>query len=124
MRKHKKPFVSVLISTYNNPQYLDIALRSYMHQSYKDFEIIVTDDGSDNTTALLVNDFKRKCPIEVSHVWQELVRFDVGASRGRYGFVNHLLLRPSPDVARAELHHGRCATCLRCICGGLSQNRG
>jgi glycosyltransferase involved in cell wall biosynthesis len=71
MKTHNDPFVSVLISTYNSPHFLERCLNSYTHQSYKNFEIIVTDDGSDEKTERLVKRFKEKSTIEVRHVWQE-----------------------------------------------------
>ncbi|MHC5083178.1 MAG: glycosyltransferase [Planctomycetota bacterium] len=39
------PLVTVLISTYNRPEYLRFALRSIFNQTYKNFEIILTRDG-------------------------------------------------------------------------------
>ncbi len=40
------PKVSVIITTYNRPQYLKQAIESILAQTYRDFEIIVVDDGS------------------------------------------------------------------------------
>ena len=41
------PKVSVIISTYKRPEMLKRALRSCLNQRYKDFEVLVVDDGSD-----------------------------------------------------------------------------
>lgn len=38
--------VSVIITTYNRPRYLEITLKSVMEQNYKNIEVIVIDDGS------------------------------------------------------------------------------
>jgi len=44
------PHVSVIIPTYNRATYIARALESVLSQSYRDFEVIVVDDGSfDNT---------------------------------------------------------------------------
>jgi len=37
--------VSVLVSTYNRPEYLRLALRSILAQSYDDFDVLVWNDG-------------------------------------------------------------------------------
>ena len=50
----KKPQVSVIIPTYNRGWILKEAVESILTQDYKDFELIVVDDGStDNTSEVL-----------------------------------------------------------------------
>ena len=39
------PLVSVIITTYNRPHYLRLAIESVLGQSYDNIEVIVTDDG-------------------------------------------------------------------------------
>ncbi|GGI57128.1 glycosyltransferase family 2 protein [Winogradskyella haliclonae] len=62
---------SVIISTYNQPKWLKLVLYSYHLQSVKCFEIIIADDGSDENTKTVVEDFKSKTDLKVVHVWQE-----------------------------------------------------
>ncbi|MBN2693437.1 glycosyltransferase family 2 protein, partial [bacterium] len=38
--------ISVIIPTYNRLEYLKTSVSSVLNQSFKDFELIVVDDGS------------------------------------------------------------------------------
>jgi glycosyltransferase involved in cell wall biosynthesis len=51
--KKAGPLVSVLISTYNRPQYLSIALSSVLQQSYRNIQVIVVNDGGENISDLI-----------------------------------------------------------------------
>jgi glycosyltransferase involved in cell wall biosynthesis len=45
------PLVSVVITTYNRNEFLEQAIGSVINQSYRNFEILVIDDGSTNNYA-------------------------------------------------------------------------
>jgi len=62
---------SVIISTYNQPEWLNLVLHSYTLQSEANFEIIIADDGSDHNTASVIDDFKAKNNKIIKHVWQK-----------------------------------------------------
>jgi predicted O-linked N-acetylglucosamine transferase (SPINDLY family)/glycosyltransferase involved in cell wall biosynthesis len=44
------PLVSILIPTHNRPDYLEIALKSALEQTYENVEIIISDNGDDTLT--------------------------------------------------------------------------
>ena len=52
--------VSVIIPTYNRPQYLLLAIESVLKQTFQDFEIIVTGDGAPDSTRVMVEKYKDK----------------------------------------------------------------
>ena len=63
--------LSVIISTYNQPAWLEKALLGYLHQTLKDFELLIADDGSDERTTEVFHRFQRLADFTVRHIWQE-----------------------------------------------------
>jgi glycosyltransferase involved in cell wall biosynthesis len=61
--------VSVIISTYNNPAWLQKVIWGYECQTYKDFELIIADDGSWRPTKELVEKFQRESSLNIKYVW-------------------------------------------------------
>jgi len=53
-----KPTVSVIIPTYQRPHWVKEAIESVLAQNYKDYEIIVVNDGSTDNTAEVLNQFQ------------------------------------------------------------------
>lgn len=51
------PRVSVVIKSYNHAQFVAQAIQSVLDQSFQDFEIIATDDGSNDGTADVIRSF-------------------------------------------------------------------
>lgn len=49
--------VSVLISVYNCGKYIGDAIQSVLSQTFRDYEIIVVDDGSEDETASIVKQY-------------------------------------------------------------------
>ncbi|CAG7647754.1 glycosyltransferase [Paenibacillus allorhizosphaerae] len=66
-REREVPFFSVIIPTYNRDQYVGRAIESVLKQTYKDFEVIVVDDGSTDNTAKVVQSYDTR----VRYVYQK-----------------------------------------------------
>lgn len=63
--------ISVIISTYNAEAWLEKVLWGYSCQTFKDFEIVIADDGSRPKTKELIDDFIQNTNLNIVHVWQE-----------------------------------------------------
>ena len=53
-------FVSVIIPVYNSEKSIICCLTSVVCQTYKNFEIIIVDDGSEDSSSAIVNEFIKK----------------------------------------------------------------
>src|SRR5690606_22231684 len=102
------PSVSVILSTYNQPEWLEKALWGFEQQTEKDFEIVIADDGSSAETEALIRRFIENSPLKISHVWQEdqgfqktkILNTAIRASRAGY-----LLFTDSDCIPRNDLVH-------------------
>ena len=56
--------IGVIISTYNNPKWLEKVLWEYICQERKADEIIIADDGSTDETRQLLERYKSELPIK------------------------------------------------------------
>ena len=66
-----KPKISVIISTYNAEAWLEKVLWSYKAQNFKDFEVVIADDGSGKETFDLIEKMNTKVNFPITHVWHE-----------------------------------------------------
>lgn len=55
--------VAVLLSTYNGEKYIHYFLDSLVEQTYKEFELIVRDDGSTDNTMKIINSYSNRLRI-------------------------------------------------------------
>lgn len=53
----EKPTVSVILPTYNRAHLIGRSIQSVLDQTYKDFEIVVVDDGSSDNTKEVIDSF-------------------------------------------------------------------
>ncbi len=71
--------VSVIIPTYNRAKTLSRAILSAIHQTYRDIEIIVVDDGSTDNTKEIVNQYDDP---RIKYIYQEHANGNVARNRG------------------------------------------
>lgn len=64
------PEVSVIIPAYNHADLLPRTIESVLDQTFRDFELIVVDDGSTDNTKEVVEHFSRRDD-RVVYLWQE-----------------------------------------------------
>jgi glycosyltransferase involved in cell wall biosynthesis len=69
--KSEAPKISIILSTYNAEEWLEKVLWGFNFQSYKNFEIVIADDGSGPKTKELIEAMAKKVFYEIIHVWQE-----------------------------------------------------
>jgi len=72
MKRKMKPIApcSLVISTYNWPQALDLCLQSVTRQTLMPAEIIIADDGSSSETEQLLNYYRETYALNLIHIWQ------------------------------------------------------
>lgn len=61
--------ISLLITTYNNPVFLDIVLKSVLAQRVLPKEVIIADDGSGQPTRELIQQYQKIFPVPLLHAW-------------------------------------------------------
>jgi glycosyltransferase involved in cell wall biosynthesis len=63
--------LSVVMTTYNSPAWLEKVLWGYSVQRHRDFEIVIGDDGSRDDTRQLIDRMREETGLPIKHVWQE-----------------------------------------------------
>ncbi len=63
--------ISVIISTYNSPAWLQKVLWSFEQQTFKDFEVVIADDGSGEDTKSLIDEMSSHVSYPIQHIWHE-----------------------------------------------------
>ncbi|MCE7040122.1 glycosyltransferase family 2 protein [Dyadobacter sp. CY312] len=80
---NSKPKTSLIISTYNWPEALNLCLQSVCSQSVLPDEVIIADDGSTIETFDMIEEMKRRFPVPLVHVWQEDDGFQLAKIRNK-----------------------------------------
>ena len=69
--EREAPKISVIVSTYNAEEWLKKVLWGFNCQIFKDFEVVVADDGSGPKTKELLDKLSKEVFYPIVHVWQE-----------------------------------------------------
>jgi len=118
------PLVSVIIPAYNASRWIRESINSVLYQTYQDFELIVVDDGSTDSTGKIVHQFHDE---RIRYIYQEnkglagARNTGIQASKGEYiGFldaddlwhpemleacISYLEFNPQIDVVRTGFHY-------------------
>lgn len=73
------PRITVVVSTYNSPRYLELVLTGLVSQTVSDFKVIVADDGSTEETRFVIDSFFPR--LNLLHCWQKDAGFRLAAVR-------------------------------------------
>ncbi|MHB0939404.1 MAG: glycosyltransferase [Armatimonadota bacterium] len=106
---------SIILTTYNQPDWLEKTLWGYAVQTVKDFEIVITDDGSGPPTFERIEYLRKETGLEIVHVWQEDKGFRkctaqnraITASRAEYLIFTDGDCIPRRDFVEAHLRFAR-----------------
>lgn len=60
MNDKKNPIVTMIVAVYNGEKYLNECISSIINQTYRNLEIILVDDGSEDSSLAICNAHKRK----------------------------------------------------------------
>jgi glycosyltransferase involved in cell wall biosynthesis len=75
--------ISVILTTYQREDALEVVLRGLARQTDREFEIVVADDGSGPQTRAAIERWAADIGVRLEHVWQEDRGFRAGEARNR-----------------------------------------
>ena len=88
------PAISIVMSVYNGEKFLIEAIDSILAQTFADFEFIIIDDGSTDSTSKILSDYAKR---------DERVRVFAQENRGRAESLNGGIERAiAPLIARMD----------------------
>ncbi|EIP4520161.1 glycosyltransferase [Campylobacter coli] len=83
LKKQKPKTCTLIITTYNQPKRLALVLDSVKNLDPLPNEVLITDDGSKEDTAKLIQEYQKNFPCALKHIWQEDRGFRAAASRNK-----------------------------------------
>ena len=115
--------ISIVVSVYQRPRFLELVLRGYAAQTDRRFELLVADDGSGPEVREVIERARGESGLELVHLWHEdrgfrktiILNRAIVASRGDY-----LLFTDGDCIPRRDLVevHRSLARPRRYVAGG------
>ena len=97
--KMLKRNVSIIIPTYNWAQFLPQCLESVFKQTYRDFEVIIVDDGSTDDTKDVVEGYIQQYGETIKYIYQDHVNTACARNRGlKMAQGQHIAFLDSDDM--------------------------
>lgn len=91
------PLFTVVTPTYNRAHTLGRVYESLREQSWQDFEWIIVDDGSTDSTRALVLEWQREAPFAIHYMWQKNQHKKTAFNRGVRKAVGQLVVALDSD---------------------------
>ncbi|HEY2826003.1 MAG TPA: glycosyltransferase family 2 protein [Pirellulales bacterium] len=116
-------YVSVILSTYDSPEWLSKVIWGYAAQTYRRFEIVIADDGSCPRTAERIEQLRRATKLKLVHVWHPKRGFRKCRILNRAilaAKADYLIFSDADCIPRRDFvaEHVRLATLGRLLSGG------
>lgn len=77
------PSISLIVTTYNNPPFLEMVLKSILRQRVYPKEVVIADDGSGEETKRLIERYQQAFPVPLIHSWIPDCGFRLSMSRNK-----------------------------------------
>ena len=69
------PLVSIYITNHNYGKYIEKSVNSVLNQTYKNFEIIIIDDGSTDNSRKIIKKFSKNKKIKIIYQKEMIIKF-------------------------------------------------
>ncbi|MDA8697033.1 glycosyltransferase family 2 protein [Rhodopirellula sp.] len=111
----KPDSISIILSTYNAPEWLEKSLWGFAIQTTRPLEILVADDGSDHHTRDVIDSVRSRKNINVKHVWHQdegfrkcvILNRAIAQSSGEYLIFSDGDCVPRADFVSQHLQHAK-----------------
>lgn len=107
--------LSVIVTTYDQPEWLEKVLWGFEAQTFREFELLVADDGSDDRTRDLLTRMRPRLGFPLEHVWHPhdgfrkctILNAAIARSRGEYLFFTDGDCIPRRDLLAVHAANAR-----------------
>ncbi|WP_151086050.1 glycosyltransferase [Hymenobacter baengnokdamensis] len=114
------PKASVIISVYNRFDFLQLVLAGLETQTEKDFEVIISDDGSNEAFVAQLTALRQSSPLKITHNWHpdagflknRILNASIRLAQGQQLLFLDGDCIPHPAFVAEHLAHGGLGRCL------------